>query len=80
MVIARALYRNPDILVLDEALAALGNEAESEVMKEIEALQANKKRMIVVHRPATVKKCDTIYDVKDKQIVVRSKKEIFGEE
>lgn len=78
--IARALYRNPDILVLDEATAALDNETESEVMKAIEALQGYKTLIIVAHRLTTVKKCDTIYEVKDKQIVVRSKKEIFGEE
>lgn len=75
--IARALYRNPDVLVLDEATAALDNETESEVMKAIEALQGYKTLIIVAHRLTTVRKCDVIYEVKDKQIVARDKKEIF---
>lgn len=79
LAIARALYRNPDVLVLDEATAALDNETESEVMKAIEALQGYKTLIIVAHRLTTVKKCDVIYEVKDKQIVVRDKAEIFGD-
>lgn len=79
LAIARALYRNPDVLVLDEATAALDNETESEVMKAIEALQGYKTLIIVAHRLTTVRKCDVIYEVKDKQIVVRDKAEIFGD-
>ena len=77
LAIARALYRNPDILVLDEATAALDNETESEVMKAIEALQGYKTLIIVAHRLTTVKKCDIIYEVRDKNIFPRSKEEIF---
>lgn len=77
LAIARALYRNPDVLVLDEATAALDNETESEVMKAIEALQGYKTLILVAHRLTTVRKCDVIYEVKDKQIVARDKKEIF---
>ncbi len=79
LAIARALYRNPEILVLDEATAALDNETESEVMKAIEALQGYKTLIIVAHRLTTVKKCDVIYEVKDKQITARKKEEIFGD-
>ncbi len=79
LAIARALYRNPEILVLDEATAALDNETESEVMKAIEALQGYKTLIIVAHRLTTVKKCDVIYEVKDRQIVARNKEEIFGD-
>jgi len=77
LAIARALYRNPDVLVLDEATAALDNETESEVMKAIEALQGYKTLIIVAHRLTTVRKCDLIYEVKDKQITAKDKKEIF---
>ncbi len=79
LAIARALYRNPDVLVLDEATAALDNETESEVMKAIEALQGYKTLIIVAHRLTTVRKCDFIYEVKDKKIVSKDKKEIFGD-
>ncbi len=78
--IARALYRSPEVLVLDEATAALDNETESEVMKAIEALQGYKTLVIVAHRLTTVRKCDVIYEVKDKKITARSKEEIFGDE
>ncbi len=79
LAIARALYRNPEVLVLDEATAALDNETESEVMKAIEALQGYKTLIIVAHRLTTVKKCDVIYEVKDRRIAVRKKEEIFGD-
>ena len=75
LAIARALYRDPDILVLDEATAALDNETESEVMKAIERLQGYKTLIIVAHRLTTVKKCD-----KNKSISQKEKAEIFRNE
>lgn len=80
LAIARAVYRNPDILVLDEATAALDKETEAEVMKAIEALQGYKTLIIVAHRLTTVRKCDTIYEVKDKRIYPKSKEEVFEED
>ncbi len=77
--IAEALYRNPEILVLDEVTAALDNETESEVMKAIEALRGYKTLIIVTHRLTTVKKCDVLYEVKDKKITAKNKEEIFGD-
>lgn len=74
--IARALYRNPDILVLDEATAALDNETESEVMNAIEKLQGYKTLIIVAHRLSTVRNCDVIYEVKDKTITEKLKSDI----
>lgn len=76
MAIARALYRNPDILILDEATAALDNETEAEVMKAIEALQGYKTLVIVAHRLTTVKKCDIIYEVKEGTVVRKNKEDI----
>ena len=76
LAIARALYRNPDILVLDEATAALDNETESEVMKAIEALQGYKTLIIVAHRLTTVRKCDIIYEVKDGTVVRKNKEDM----
>lgn len=81
LAIARALYRNPDILILDEATAALDNETEAEVMKAIEALQGYKTLIIVAHRLTTVRKCDMIYEVKDGVVVEKNKEDIdwFGD-
>ena len=77
--IARALYNDPDILIMDEATAALDNETEKAVMESIELLQGLKTLIIVAHRLTTVKKCDKIYEIVGGKAVLRAKKEIFGE-
>lgn len=77
--IARALYSDPEILVMDEATAALDNETERAVMEAIEALQGQITMIIVAHRLTTIQTCDRIYEVKSGEVVMRSKDEIFGE-
>ena len=67
--IARALFRNPDILVLDEATSALDNETESEIMESINALHGKKTMIIVAHRLTTIEGCDIVYRVEDGKIV-----------
>lgn len=75
--IARALYNEPDIIVLDEATAALDNETENAVMESIEALQKIKTLIIVAHRLTTIKKCDVIYEIVDGKAVLRDKAEVL---
>lgn len=77
LAIARALYRNPEILVLDEATAALDNETEKEVMKAIEGLKGTKTLIIVAHRLTTVQNCDEIYEVKGQKVQQRKKEEVL---
>lgn len=77
--IARALYGNPDILVLDEATAALDTETETAVMESIDALQGIKTLIIVAHRLTTIRNCDVIYEIKDGKAIERQKKEIFSD-
>lgn len=77
--IARALYENPDILVLDEATAALDTETENAVMESIDALQGSKTLIIVAHRLTTIRNCDKIYEIKDGVAVERRKEEVLGE-
>lgn len=77
--IARALYENPDILVLDEATAALDNETETAVMEAIDKLQGTKTLIIVAHRLTTIRNCDKIYEVKNGLIMERKKEEVFPE-
>lgn len=76
--IARALYRRPEILVLDEATSALDNETETAIMRAIDSLQGQVTMIIIAHRLTTVRNCDTIYEVKDKMIIKRSKEEVLG--
>jgi ATP-binding cassette, subfamily B, bacterial PglK len=59
--IARALYHEREILVLDEATAALDNETERLVNDSIKALSGQKTLIIIAHRLTTVKHCDRIY-------------------
>lgn len=67
--IARALYSNPSILILDEATASLDNETEAAVMEAINGLQGRKTIIIIAHRLSTIKKCDIIYKVADGRVM-----------
>lgn len=63
--IARALYDEPEILIMDEATSALDNETENALMESIEALHGQKTIILIAHRLSTVKNCDRIYEIKD---------------
>ena len=66
--IARAIYRNPEVLFFDEATSALDNETEKEVMKAIEGLHGSKTMLIIAHRLSTIENCDVIYKVEEGKI------------
>lgn len=59
--IARALYHNPQVLVMDEATSALDNITEKEITKSIEALKGERTIIMIAHRLTTVQHCDTLY-------------------
>jgi ABC-type multidrug transport system fused ATPase/permease subunit len=59
--IARALYRDPDLVILDEATSALDNVTERLVMQSMDELAPNKTVIIIAHRLSTVKNCDAIF-------------------
>ncbi len=66
--IARALYRNPEILVLDEATSALDTETERAVMEAIDSLHGRMTLIIIAHRLSTIKNCDVVYQVKEGKV------------
>ncbi len=63
--IARALYHDPPILILDEATSSLDTETESAVMGAVNALQGSKTLIIVSHRLTTLENCSHIYSVRN---------------
>ncbi len=59
--IARAVYHDPDVLVMDEATSALDNVTEAQVMAAIDNLTHQKTIILIAHRISTVRNCDTIF-------------------
>ena len=59
--LARALYFDPEMLVLDEGTSALDNETEAKFMRAVESLQGEITVISIAHRLTTVRNCDAIY-------------------
>lgn len=67
--IARALYKNPQILILDEATSALDNESESIISEVIDEVCQNRITFVIAHRLSTIKNADKIAVFKKGEIV-----------
>lgn len=67
--IARALYHDPAVLVLDEATSSLDQATERGVMQAVTALRGSKTILIVAHRLSTVEHCDRLYRLEHGQVV-----------
>lgn len=68
--IARALYKNADVLIFDEATSALDNKTEKSVVESIEGLDKHMTVLIIAHRLTTLRNCDQIIEVKRKKLKV----------
>ena len=69
LTIARALLKDPDLLILDEATSALDTEAEQQVQIALEELMKNRTSFVIAHRLSTIQKADLILVLKQGSIV-----------
>jgi len=70
--IARALYFDRDILILDEATAALDMETEAAFCAVLNALKGLKTVIVISHRPGPLAVCDTVYEMRDGKLWVQA--------
>jgi len=66
---ARAILKNPAILILDEATSSLDSESESLIQQALEGLMKGRTSLIIAHRLATVRTADCIFVIKDGEMV-----------
>jgi ATP-binding cassette subfamily B protein len=69
LAIARAILRNPRILVLDEATSSLDNESELLVQQALNKLMSGRTTFVIAHRLSTIKDADCIYVMEDGKVV-----------
>ena len=74
--IARALYLNPEILILDEATSSLDMDNENKILSEINQIKANKTIILISHRKNTLASCKDIYLLNDRKISLISKDQL----
>jgi len=79
--IARAIIKNPKILILDEATSALDAESEMLIQEALEKLMKNRTTLIIAHRFSTIKKSDRIIVIDQGKIVdIGTHEELFKKE
>jgi ATP-binding cassette, subfamily B, bacterial len=67
--LARAFYRNPSILVLDEATSAVDNETEASIQRSLALAAKGRTTLVVAHRLSTVRHADAIHVLDDGRVV-----------
>ena len=72
--IARALYRNPEVLILDEATSALDNTSEAAILETLRVLAPNLITILIAHRLKSVEMADRIYLVQDGRVTCTGSK------
>lgn len=67
--IARALLKNPSILILDEATSSLDSESEHLIQQGLDVLLKNRTAFIIAHRLSTIRRVDRIYVIEDGRVI-----------
>ena len=67
--IARALYKNSELLIFDEATSALDNKTELSLVETLRGIDKQKTILIIAHRLSTLKYCDRVLELKDGKII-----------
>ena len=67
--IARAIYKNPPILILDEATSSLDTKSEKLVQEALSQLMKNRTSLVIAHRLSTIQNADRILVIKDGEII-----------
>lgn len=71
--IARAVFKNPAILILDEATSSLDTESEKSVQEALDNLMKGRTTLVIAHRLSTIKDADEIIILQDGEIIERGK-------
>ena len=67
--IARALYKNPDLLIFDEATSSLDENTEKKIIETINSFKQKKTMIIISHRIVTLKNCDRTYKIENSKLI-----------
>jgi len=70
--LARALYREPEIIILDEATSSLDAKTENQIIEYIYSLKNNKTIIIVSHNEEVLKKCDRVYRLDNGKLFIKN--------
>jgi len=79
LAIARALYRDASLLILDEASSSLDTAAEDEITETLKALRRNRTILIIAHRTNALRHCDSVIELRDGRIVGGGKYDRFSQ-
>jgi len=77
--IARAMLRNPQLLILDEATSSLDTESEQQVQSALKTLMKGRTSIVIAHRLSTIRHADTIIVLKQGQIIEQGSHEALME-
>ena len=69
IVMARAIYREPNILIMDEFTSSLDQDTENRILLNLSEFFKDKTIIIISHRPNTIKNCDIILNIENGKLI-----------